>query len=340
MLKKSHVPSIKEIAKLAGCSPSTVSNVLNSKGLFSEKTREKVLKICREKNYRRNISARNLRIGKLETVGLIFSRISADIFKSAFYIELIYSLQKRLAELNYDLLLSEYSPNAESDDSDLPRLLRLCKTDGVVLLGGMPASLTRRLKEMSLNALMLDSNCDDLDSITSDNFEASRKMTDILASLGHKHITYFAYDYEDYNTDMRIKGFLEGARLNGQRADIVRNFLTLEDAGKQFGKMFSSPDAPTAIMCVNDELALSILEKAQSMGLKIPEDLSLFGYDDTIYSTIGSKKISTSHVDLDEMGTCAANIIVERIQNPSAKARQITLPTRIIERDTCAPAKS
>ena len=101
--------SLKTIAEMAGCSTTTVSNILNGKGLFGEKIRDKVMKLVKKYNYTINASARSLRMGKSETIALVFYRPNVDIFKSEYYLTMMYGLQKRLAELGFEILLSEVS---------------------------------------------------------------------------------------------------------------------------------------------------------------------------------------------------------------------------------------
>jgi len=340
MIKKGKGHTIKEIATLAGCSPATVSNVLNGKGFFGEETKQKVLEACQKSNYTPNAAARNLRVGKTETIGLIFSRVSANIFGSAFYLKLISALQESLAKENYDLLLSEVSAHSNGGVPILPRVVHQAKVDAVILLGGAPQSLVQMLLGADVPLLLLDSFSEGADSITSNGRAASADMVRRLAQSGHRRIAYFAYDYADFNTDMRIAGFLDAAKECALESfEVVRDFPQKEGARRGLDRIFANySKAPTAILAVNDELAFSIIAYAVSRGIDVPKDLSVFGFDDTQVAMMSVPQISTAHVDMTEMGRKAADMMLERIKNPAAAPVQTLLQAPVIMRASCAEA--
>ena len=257
--------SIKEIAKLAGCSTSTVSNVLNEKGFFGEEIKKRVLKVCAELNYTPNALARNLRIGRTETIGLIFSRTSANIFRSMFYLEMIDHLQAALAEMKYDLLLSEFKTPENGEPFRFPRVV--------------------------------------------------------------------SYAYEDHNIQVRIKGFLDAAKVFGMKANVHANFYNLDDASGIFDED-RKKNKPTAILCVNDDIAFHMMNHALESGIKIPEELNIFGYDNTNYSTMGPLGISTASVDIKKMARLGAEMMIDRINNPGKPPSQVRINPELILRDT------
>lgn len=321
--------SIKEIARLVNCSPATVSNVLNNRRNFGKETRERILEVCKMAGYAPNAAGRRLRTGKTECVGLIFSRVAADIFKSAFYMELMHALQKKLSEHKYDILLSEYL--LENGDISLPRAASEGKVDALIILGGMDKRLLEILKTAKLRTIVVDSFCDGLDSITSDGRTATKNMVELLSKNGHENLAYFAYDYEDFNTDERIAGFKEGAKKFGIKSrKVFKKFTDKNLVCDEFEKMMSSENPPSAVLCVNDELAYSIISRAKKIGIKVPEELCVWGYDDTNFANIGN--ISTAHVNISEMGSRAAEMTIERINNPELPARKIYSPAPLILR--------
>lgn len=325
--------SIKEIAKLAGCSTSTVSNVLNEKGFFGEEIKKRVLKVCAELNYTPNALARNLRIGRTETIGLIFSRTSANIFRSMFYLEMIDHLQAALAEMKYDLLLSEFKTPENGEPFRFPRVVSQGKVDGIIVLGGMPRTLLHSLSKTDLKILLLDSFHEDMDSIETDNYNATYAMTEKLAKLGHKTASYFAYAYEEHNIQVRIKGFLDAAKVFGMKANVHANFYNLDDASGIFDED-RKKNKPTAILCVNDDIAFHMMNHALESGIKIPEELNIFGYDNTNYSTMGPLGISTASVDIKKMARLGAEMMIDRINNPGKPPSQVRINPELILRDT------
>ncbi len=316
---KAKKTSLKDIAKLVGCSTTTVSNVLNGKGLFGEEVKEKVLKAVKKYNYSINASARNLRMGITETIGVLFYRPNADIFKSEYYLTMMYSLQKELFKQGYEILLSEYT-DENAINKEVPRIVRNGRVDGVVILGGFPNSAGKMLSELNIPTIMLDSFSEHLDSIITDGANSVFNSVKALVELGHKRLSYFAYKAEDYNTENRINGFKKAIcelSLDENICRVVRNFSTNEEACEQFEKMIESSERPTAILASNDSLGASLLEHANKMGLSVPKEISFFGYDDTYVSTRCVPQLSTVHVDTNTIGIEGAKMIVERIKNPS-----------------------
>ena len=164
--------SLKFIAKLVGCSTTTVSNVINQKGMFGDEIREKILKAVKKYNYTINPSARNLRMGRSETVAVVFYRPNVEVFKSEFYITMMYGLQKRLAELGFEILLSEIT-KAEAENNERPRFVSRGKADAIVVLGRAPQNIVESLAECGLPMLILDSYAKNIDSIYTDGEKRS-----------------------------------------------------------------------------------------------------------------------------------------------------------------------
>lgn len=325
--------SLKDIAKVVGCSTTTVSNVLNGKGFFGEGVKAKVLAAVKKYNYAINASARNLRMGKTETVGVLFYRPNADIFKSEFYLTMMYSLQKELFNLGYEILLSEYT-DANANSAEIPRIVRNGRVDGVVILGGFPFIACGLLSEMQIPTIMLDSFSPRLDSIITNGEKSGFDSVKALADLGHRRIAYFAYSAEDYNTDRRIDGFLKAVKelkLDVSNSPLIRDFADNDGACAAFDKLMKSASKlPTAIVASNDSLGASLITHAQDVGYSVPRDISFFGHDDTFVSTRSTPQLSTVHVDTSAIGVIGAHMIVDRIKNPLGP-----LVHKIFDCETC-----
>jgi len=325
--------SLKVIAKLADCSTTTVSNVLNKKGLFGDDIRDKILKIVKDHGYTINPSARSLRMGKSETVAVVFYRPNVDVFKSEYYLTMMYGLQKRLAELGFEILLSEVTPGDVANNAS-PRFVSRGKADAIVVLGRVPENIVAELVRCGLPMLMLDSFFKNIDSIYTDGEKATAAMVERLVKSGRKTLAYFAYDNFDFNTDMRIKGFFSGAKKCGVEngALVIRNFTSNDGATAEFDKTFNSAKLPSAVLASNDDLATSLMCRAQERGLRVPRDIAFCGYDDTVLATRCTPQLTTAHVDCVKIGAIGAETIVERINNPDAPAKVKIFPAEIVER--------
>ncbi len=329
--------SLKFIANAVGCSTTTVSNVINKKGLFGDDIRDKILKVIKKYNYTINASARNLRMGKTETIAVVFYRPNVEIFKSEYYITMMYGLQKRLAELGFEVLLSELTIE-NSLAGETPRFISRGKADAIVVIGYAPESIVKTLSECGLPMLMLDSYSKKIDSIYTDGEKATSELTEHLIKLGHKKITYFACDNSDFNTDMRIKGFLsamKNAKLENF-AKVVRDFKKIEDSNTRFDKIMAIKSRPTAILAANDDLAANLLNCAQIKGFSIPKDIAICGFDDINLATRCMPALTTVKVDCPKIGAIGAETIVERINNPTLQTRTQIFDVDVVERDSSA----
>ncbi len=325
--------SLKFIANLVGCSTTTVSNVINQKGMFGDEIRDKILSAVKKYNYKINATARNLRMGKTETIAVVFYRPNVEIFKSEYYITMMYGLQKRLSELGFEVLLAELHKD-DAKSGNIPRFVVRGKADAIVVLGHAPENIVSALDECGLPMLMLDSCSKNVDSIYTDGKKATLTLTERLIKSGHKKIAYFACDNSDFNTDMRIKGFVSAmkkAKLENY-AQVVRNFTTIEESTAKFAKIMESKNRPTAILAANDDLAASLLCKASTIGIKVPHDLALCGFDDINLSVLCTPPLTTVHVDCPKIGEIGADTIAERIKNPSLPTRTQIFDVEIIER--------
>ena len=331
--------SIKQIAEICECSVATVSNVLNGTGFFSEKTKEKVLKVVRDLRYEPNSSARGLRRGKTEIVGVVFYRPNADIFSSEFYLGLMRSFQQKLSSSGYDMILSEYT-DAMVADRQMPSFILRGKADGVVILGGFPKSALETFMTISRPLLMLDTYHRGVDSITSDGKKSTQEIMRELSKLGHKRVAYFGYVTPDYNTDRRIEGFLAGVKKFGfesKNCPLIRTFKNNAEARSDFDRMLArNVPVPTAIVCGNDNLAISLMSHAKTLGYKIPGDFTFFGYDDIPNASLSLPPLSTSHTDVDKLGKMGASLILERIKNPDAPRRHIFMESTLVLRKSSA----
>ncbi|NDV61583.1 LacI family transcriptional regulator [Puniceicoccales bacterium CK1056] len=337
------ITSIKEIAQLAGCSIATVSNTLNNKGRISQEVREKVLEICEKHGYVPNSAGRNLRRQTMETVGLLFYPSTSAIFRNIFYAEIMEALEATMESRGYDLLLSGFDSSVA--DQHTPRFIRQGKVDGIILLGGFPRSEVRKLLGFSLPLLHLDSYREriKIDYITTDGYAACGQIVDHLVNLGHRRIVFMAHAHEDTNADQREAGFLAAVNRHDLPKTLnpsMRDFYRTDDGYERLKPLLLGKRPPTAVICVNDTLAVELLEKLKDDGFSIPRDLTIFGYNDDRHSRSSSPPISTVKVDKAGLGRIGAETIINRIQNPETSVSSVLLPVELVHRGSEAPPKA
>ncbi|MEZ0297685.1 MAG: LacI family DNA-binding transcriptional regulator [Candidatus Methylacidiphilales bacterium] len=330
--------SIFEVAKQANCSIATVSNVLNNKGRVSAQKRKDILKIVTAVGYRVNSAGRNLRMKRTEIFGLLFYPSCAEIFGNPFYAEVMGGLERRLTQAGYHLLLAGYE--AATANSPIPDFLRTGKVDGIILMGRFPTEIIRNFSKLKTPLLLLDSNAEwPLDSVVSDGFSAGVQLVRHLAEKGHKRIVMLAYVWEDYNIDLRIQGFRAGLRelgLEENEGSVIRHAISHVDLYKALKERLDGPNPNTAVVAVNDTLAVTMIRCMQEDGLRVPEDVSVTGYDDEKIAQDMTPPLTTVRVNKPELGRAGAELILERASMPKSPVAKMRLPVDLIERQSVA----
>jgi len=326
--------SIFAVAKRAQCSIATVSNVLNRKGRVGAATRKAVLTAVEELGYRPNSMGRSLRIRRTETLGLLFYPSCAQVFRNPFYAEVMEGLEETLLKAGYHLLLAGYEASLRS--SEVPSFLQRGKVDGMILLGGFPSKIIHQFCGMNTPLVLLDSNVDwPVDSVVSDGFSSEVKIVDYLVENGHREIVMLAYEMEDYNIELSIKGFLAGLQkhgIEGGEIKVIHHGVAHEEIYQALKKRLGSANPPTAVVTVNDTLAVVIMERLADDGFRVPEQVSIVGYDDDTFSSKAT--LTTIHVDKKKLGEVGAELILQRIEAADRPVAKLALPTELIIRNS------
>ena len=331
--------SIFAVAQKAKCSIATVSNVLNNKGRVGPKRRKVVLRAVEELGYQVSSAGRNLRIRRSEMLGLLFYPSCAQIFKNPFYAEIMEGLEEGLTKEGYHLLLAGYQLSVA--DAPIPDFLVQGKVDGMILLGRFPSQVIQNFCKASSPLLLLDSNVESaIDSVISDGFTAEINLVNHLVSLGHQNILMLAYDMEDYNIDLRVQGFLSGLSmcgLDGGPKNVIRDWLSHDDIYPALRERLNSSTPPTAVVAVNDTLAMAMIKRLKDDGFRLPEQLSIVGYDDDMVISDGRPFLSTVRVDKKELGRIGAQLILKRVASRDTPVVKLRLPTEFISRESVVP---
>ena len=330
--------SIFAVAKKAKCSIATVSNVLNNKGRVGPKKRKEVLRAVKTLGYQVNSVGRSLRIRRSEIMGLLFYPSCAQIFKNPFYAEIMEGLEEDLTRRGYHLLLAGYEVSVA--DTPIPNFLVQRKVDGMILMGRFPSAIIQSFTRVSSPLLLLDANIEyPIDSVISDGFSAEISVVEHLVSRGHRNILMLAYSMEDYNIDLRIQGFLAGLTqfgLSGGEKNVMRHLISHDDIYRELRAKMDGPNPPTAIVTINDTLAMAMITRLKEDKIKIPKQLSVVGYDDDNVMLDGRPFLTTVRVNKKELGRIGAELIIKRINTPNTPVVKLRLPVELISRESVA----
>ncbi len=334
--------SIHDIARAAKCSISTVSCAINGKGRVNDATRARILAACTALGYAPNAAGRHLRLQRTETVGLLLYPTCASEFRNSFAAEVIAGLEDRLIAANYQLLLGGYHPQVAA--GTVPRFIGQGRVDGVVLLGNYPERILSALAAHPLPLLLLDSEHGEaIDSLTTDGYAAGAEAVRHLAGLGHRRIAMLAYGHDFPNPRQRRLGFLAGLRANGLDADeraLITAFHDLDQGYRLLRARLAAEDAPSALFCENDPLALGIIVRLAADGVSVPHRLSVIGFNDDEAARASAPPLTTFHVDKPALGRQGADLILARIADPLLPPARVRVPAGLCERGSTAPCRS
>lgn len=326
-------PTIRNVAERAGVSKSLVSLVLRGSPHVSEHRRQAVLQAARELGYRPNAVARSLVEGRTRLVGALV----ADLH-NAFYAEFLDGLQESLHGDGLRLLIgnSQWKPTLE--DEAVEAFLEL-RVDGLVLLGIAPVSDTL-VEATSYTPTVVvgerGTNLRGVDIVVDNDELGARLAVDHLVELGHRRIAHIESTCSSA-ARYRCEGYLMAMRRHALTPYImVEQGDFTEEGGRQAAHNLLTRDPrPTAIFAANDMVALGVLAAADDLGLRVPEDLSVVGYDNTQLSSLGCISLTSVDQPRRAMGRSAAALLSDRICDPNkgSRVRQVT-PTLVVRRST------
>ncbi len=327
--------TIKDIAKVANVSYATVSRALSGSAEIGEETRERVLRICTEMGYTTNYVAQSMVMKRTKLIGLIVASID-----NPFMAELAYHIEGRARELGYNLMLCNSSHDLELE-RDVFKLLMGRQVDGIILVPGHSesyATLKEYIKQVP--TVFMSENLRDLPEsyVAVDNYQGTRIGTEYLYSLGHRDILYFGRRKGSMTHQLRAEGYIDMCKELGIESTVYQSAFRYSsiDAGNQMAKLlFQKPLKYTAIFAAADSLALGVLKAAEEAGIRVPEDLSVMGFDNITYTGLPKINITTIEQPKKSMGFLAVDMLLEKINDQSAAySHRILVPT-LIERGSC-----
>lgn len=330
-------PTISQVAKEAGISVATVSRVMNQKGAVSPETTQKVLQAIERLGYQPNIWGRNLRRGESRVALVLVPNVS-----NPFYAPIISGVEDRLNKDGYSILLC--TTNAEaSKRAFYLEFLKDGRADGAILME--PATDDFHVVKLAQEYHLVQccEYCDnpEVSHVSVDNFTAAYQVVIALAELGHSRIGFIGANNDFISTLFRWKGYQEGLRTLGfplRQSDqaVASGDYSFTSGVEAARKLLGQKDRPTALFCVSDVLALGAIQAARELEISVPEELSVVGFDDVEYATMGYPKLTTVRQPCYELGKAAAELLLHQI-NGGQRGQTVYLDHQIVVRDSTAP---
>ena len=333
--------TINDVAKKAGVSITTVSHVINETRFVSEELRNKVNQAIIEVGYFPNQLARGLRSGVTATVGLMIPDNS-----NPFFAEISKIIETVGFENGYSVILCNSSGNTEKEAAYIDTLLSH-QIDGIVLISvNSTVEHLEKIKQHNIPFVLVDRDIPhyDGDTVLVNNEMGGYHATKYLLELGHRKIACIEGSSNLNPSSDRARGYIRALQLEGipvREEYMATGNFDYQSGEQAFEKIWSLEDKPTAIFACNDMMAIGVLKKAKSMGVHIPEDVSLVGFDNISFASAVSPALTTVSQPIEELSKKAISILINKIQNRENREpfKRIVLNTKLVIRESCLPYK-
>ena len=329
--------TMKDVARRAGVSVTTVSHVVNGSRPVREEVRRRVLDALEALAYRRNALARSLRKKRSSTIGLILPDVT-----NPFFAEIARSIADAAESEGYSVIVCNSDGRRNSEDAFLGMLSEK-RADGVVLIEtGPPRGDASALENGDLPLVTVDRSLPgaNVDSVRIDNALGGRRAARHLLDLGHRHLACIAGPSHLTPSGERVTGFREELREQGffLPEERIRRGTFQPESGYDITRRFLEEDSRlTAIFACNDLMAFGAVRAAADLGKRVPDDLSVLGFDDIRLASFFNPPLTTVAQPRQEMGALAVRLLLERMADSTLSPRHLVLETRLVLRSSTAP---
>jgi len=344
MSKKSHGVTMAEVAKVSGVSLSTVSLVLNQKPGIPDETRRRVLSAAQSLGYQRKTNGsvhKREKSPQIRKLGVfVKSQIDDPIPPTinVFYSHVLAGIEESCRLHNLLLILTSVRVDPNSFPLEIPRLLQNDAIDAVLLVGiRINEMLETALKQTTLPTVLVDaqSHMHKFDSVVIKNFESGYQITNYLIEQGHRHIA-FVGGFEDSHpsfVDRRL-GYLQALRDQGIKEHHIDDCSYNDPQAilETLRQMRQEAPEISAIIACNDKVAVDLILSANGLGISVPGEISIVGFDNIILADTVTPSLTTMNVDKVSLGRLAVELLLYRLRYPEAALIQTSLSTMLIER--------
>lgn len=331
--------TIKDVAREAGVAISTVSNVFNNADIVSEETKQKVLKAVEKLHYIPNMNAKLLKSNRKNTIGLFLTSLQGD-----FYNVLTQAIHLQCKLNNY--LLNIYVSNGNSPDEIYRMIIASGVAGAIIYHEDLTGDYVKRIATVNIPMVFIDrdSKGRNISGVSVDDKLGASLAVKHLIKLGHKRIGYM-HGNNSGDDNNRFQGYVEVMKKNNLPIDediVLRGYYQESMAYSEMRSALSSGvEIPDAMFCANDEMAWGCIQALQDLGIKVPDQVSVIGYDDSTLSAYYGVPLTTVHSPIIEMGSASANELFRLINDEGDKGGTVTkLSPKMIYRSSCEKRKN
>ncbi len=330
--------TIRELAKAAGVSITTVSRVLNnSVHSVNQETKHRILTLAAELGYQPNLAARSLRSERTEMIGVI-----ADSTISPFTPVIIHAIETYLKQKGYVCIIINTAWNPEKEKKAVRDLLSR-SVDGIIFVESWHQNSNQDLDLANKPYVFVHRlfNAPNRNSVIPDEVNGAQLAISHLAQLGHRRIAYINGPSNYFATSIRLSGYKQ--ELENQKIKFDENLVVVGDWGVQSGydackNLLSQTNPPSAIFAANDLMALGAVYAVQDSGLSVPDDVAIVGYDDREIASLVRPALTTVSLPAYEMGEKAARMVLSLIEGDDTYHEEIKIKGELIIRQSCGHA--
>lgn len=336
--------TLQELADIAGVSKSTASRCLNDSDLISPKTKARVCALAAEYGFVFNAYARGLSIRKSQTIAIVYPYSFKGFNVSLYYAALHEEFRRLLEAAGYDVLLA-FTHNLTTQENNIIRLVRESKVDGFLMLGTELDEETLLFLQQEHTPFVwthyvpVGAGCSQADIVCSDNRYGGWLAADYLLRTGHKRIATITMCNASAEFILRLEGISGALQENGTPLTEDAIFRYDEGTGCVYDFVcahFAELRRFDAIIAGNDAIGIQLIQSLQAGGVRVPEDISVIGYDDTILAQYTTPPMTSIHPQREQMAKDACGLLLQRIEHTSKAAPQTLMlrPTIAVRQST------
>lgn len=319
----------RDVAQLAGVSQSTVSRTFSNDSMVALETRRKVLAAAQQLGYTPNAIARSLITHRTNIVGIVMTQIT-----SPFHPYVLEKFIAKLQQLGRQALLFTAAPNQEVDDI-LPLVLQY-QVDGLIIMGAtLSSEMADECARQGTPVILFNRYIPGANAcaVSCDNVEGGRLVANLLLDAGHRRLAYIAGPENTSTNRDREKGFSDRLWERGVTRWLRQQGRYTYDSGYEAARrLLERDDPPDAIFCASDIIALGVMDMARDLGVKVPDELSIIGFDDIPSASWSAYSLTTIREPVNQMVDATLDLLLERLDGPEIEPVVKLLPGTLIER--------
>ena len=326
-------PTMRDVAKATGFSVNTVSRALNHKPDVNEETRKTIVEAATKMGYRPNKLARSLRSNKTHTIGVIVADIANPYFGA-----LVKGVEKEARKRRYSVILLNTDEDYERECEAIQVVLEE-RVDGIIISPTQKETGTvKNLLQLGIPFVLFGRRFSDLKTnyVVTDDVHGGFLATEHLISLGHRRIGMINGPIHISSAKERFQGYQEALERYGLKPDqplVTAGAVTMEDGYEVAKSLLNKNPRPTAIFAFSDFVSFGVMKAIREAGLKVPEDISVVGYDDNQFASCSETPLTTIHIPKEELGINAAKVLKEQFVD-NQPIKQVELPVDLIVRQS------